>query len=526
MCVNASAHASRSIDFRATARIAFPYKGWVFQTFPAIEEETVVADHRHQHRGIAYQDVGEDYMHKRQLRSGAAGWILLAGLGVAYVISGDFAGWNFGLAEGGWGGLLIATILMGLMYTCMVFALAELSSTIPTAGGGYGFARRALGPWGGFMTGTAILIEYAIAPAAIVVFIGGYIESLDIWGIETGWPVYLFFYAIFVGIHLIGVGEALKVIFAITVIAVIALVVFVIGMIPEFSASNLTNIDPDPAKSGSSDFLPFGYAGVLAAFVYGIWFFLAIEGVPLAAEETRDPKRDMPKGIIVGMLILLLFAALMLTLAPGGAGSEAIMESDNPLPLAADTAIGEDSFVGEFVNYVGLAGLIASFFSIIFAYSRQLFALSRAGYLPKALSVTTGRRVPAIALIVPGIIGFALAAITEDGARMIQIAVFGATVSYVLMLLSHIVLRTREPNLERPYRTPGGVVTSGIGLVLAIAAVIAVFFVDETAAFITLGVYLVAVAYFALYSRHHLVARAPEEEFEAIERAEAELAGS
>jgi ethanolamine permease len=234
----------------------------------------------------------------------------------------------------------------------------------------------------------------------------------------------------------------------------------------------------------------------------------------------------MPRGIIAGMLILLVFAALILTLAPGGAGSSTIMESDNPLPLAADAALGDDSFVGEFVNYVGLAGLIAGFFSIIYAYSRQLFALSRAGYLPRALSVTTGRRVPAIALIVPGVIGFLLAAITEDGARMIQIAVFGATVSYVLMLASHIVLRRREPGLERPYRTPGGVVTSGVGLVLAVAAVIAVFFVDETAALITLGVYLVLVAYFALYSRHHLVAQAPEEEFDAIQRAEAELAGS
>jgi ethanolamine permease len=485
-----------------------------------------VAEPRHQHRGIQYEQVGEDYLDKRRLRSGAAGWVLLAGLGVAYVISGDFAGWNFGLSEGGWGGLLIATILMGLMYTCMIFALAELSSTIPTAGGGYGFARRALGPWGGFLTGTAILIEYAIAPAAIVVFIGGYIESLDIFGIEAGWPVYLVFYAIFVGIHLVGVGEALKIMFAITAVAVVALLVFVIGMIPEFSASALTDIDPDPSKSGSSDFLPFGYAGVLSAFVYGIWFFLAVEGVPLAAEETRDPKRDMPKGIIAAMLILLVFAALMLTLAPGAAGSSVISESDNPLPLAADTALGEGSFVGEFVNYVGLAGLIASFFSIIFAYSRQLFALSRAGYLPRALSVTTGRRVPAIALILPGVVGFFLAAITEDGARMIQIAVFGATVSYVLMNLSHMVLRIREPDLERPYRTPGGVVTSGIGFTLACAAVVAVFFVDETAALITLGVYLAAAAYFALYSRHHLVARAPEEEFEAVMEAERELAGT
>jgi ethanolamine permease len=483
-----------------------------------------LSEQRGARRGVEYEQVGSEYLEHRQLKRGAAGWVLLAGLGVAYVISGDFAGWNFGLAEGGWGGLLIATVLMGTMYTCMVFALAELSSTISTAGGGYGFGRRALGPWGGFLTGTAILIEYAIAPAAIVVFIGGYVEALDI-GISAGWPVYLAFYAVFVGIHLIGVGEALKLTFAITAIAVVALVVFVVAMIPEFDSSNLTDIAPTDA-AGSSDFLPFGFEGIWAAFPFAIWFFLAIEGVPLAAEETRDPKRDMPRGLIAGMMVLLVFAALMMLAGPGGGGSQALMDSDNPLPAAIDAAKGEGSGVGDFVNYVGLAGLIASFFSIIYAYSRQLFALSRAGYFPRALSVTSGRRVPHVALILPGVIGFLLAAITEDGARMIQIAVFGATVSYVLMLLSHIILRSKEPGLERPYRTPGGVVTSGLGLALAIAAVIAVFFVDEKAAFITLGVYLLAALYFGLYSRHHIVAQAPEEEFAALAQAESELAGS
>jgi ethanolamine permease len=483
-----------------------------------------VPEQRGASRGVEYEQVGSEYLEHRQLKRGAAGWVLLAGLGVAYVISGDFAGWNFGLAEGGWGGLLIATILMGTMYTCMVFALAELSSTISTAGGGYGFGRRALGPWGGFLTGTAILIEYAIAPAAIVVFIGGYVESLDI-GISAGWPVYLVFYAVFVGIHLVGVGEALKLTFAITAVAVVALIVFVIAMIPEFDSSNLTNI-PAGDAAGSSSFLPFGFEGIWAAFPFAIWFFLAIEGVPLAAEETRDPKRDMPRGLIGGMMVLLVFAALMMLAGPGGGGSDTIMESDNPLPAAIDAAKGEGTFVGDFVNYVGLAGLVASFFSIIFAYSRQLFALSRAGYLPRALSVTGGRKVPIIALIVPAVVGFLLAAITEDGATMINVAVFGATVSYVLMMLSHIVLRSREPDLERPYRTPGGTITSGIALGLAVLAVVATFLVDEQAALITLGVYAVAALYFFLHSRHHLVASAPEEEFAAIESAEAELAGT
>ncbi|HSI80538.1 MAG TPA: ethanolamine permease [Solirubrobacterales bacterium] len=479
---------------------------------------------RHVH-GVDYERAQAGYMGRRQLRSGAAGWVLLAGLGIAYVISGDFAGWNFGIGEGGWGGLMIATVLMAIMYTCMVLGLAELSSSLPVTGAGYGFARRALGPLAGFATGTAILIEYAIAPAAIVVFIGGYVESLDLFGIEAGWPVYLAFYAVFVGIHLYGVGEALKLMFVIMAIAVVGLIAFTIAMIPQFDPSNLTDIAPDTSKTGASDLLPFGFAGALAALVYGIWFFLAIEGVPLAAEETKDPAADMPRGIITGMIVLLVFAALMLTLAPGGSSAQALADTDSPLPDALAIAYRDGAFIEEFVNYIGLFGLIASFFSIIYAYSRQMYALSRAGYLPRFLSITSGRRTPWVALVVPGTVGFLLAAITEAGDRMIQIAVFGAVVSYILMMASHIVLRRTEPDLMRPYRTPGGVITTGVALVLAAAALVAVFFVDETAALIVAAVFIAHLAYFWFYSRHRLVADAPEEEFEAIERAEAELSG-
>ncbi len=472
-------------------------------------------------RSVEYEHVGSEYMEHRQLQKGAAGWVLLAGLGVAYVISGDFAGWNFGLAQAGWGGLLIATLLMAVMYIAMVFSLAELSSTIPTAGGGYGFARRALGPWGGFLTGTAILIEYTIIPAAIANFIGAYVESLTGFG---GPIVYLVFYAIFVGIHVFGVGEALRLLFIITMIAVVALVTFVIGMIPQFDPSNLFNIEPTNAF-GASEFLPFGLIGIWAALPYAIWFFAAIEGVPLAAEETRDPARDMPKGLIVGMMILLLFAALILTLGPGGAGAAEIQDVGDPLVQAVGSAYGSGTALGTFVNIAGLAGLIASFFSIIFAYSRQIFALSRAGYLPRWLSFTNSRRSPWVALVVPGVIGFALS-LTGQGDLIVLIGVFGATISYVLMMLSHIVLRYKEPELERPYKTPGGVLTSGTALVLACIAVVAGLFVEPSVVIGIAVVYAIMIAYFALYSRHHLVAEAPEEEFEAIQKAESELAGS
>ncbi|MFD3535726.1 ethanolamine permease [Streptomyces sp. NPDC058664] len=464
----------------------------------------------------------DDYLERRALRRGSAGWLLLTGLGVAYVVSGDFSGWNIGLSKGGFGGLAVATVLMGAMYACLVFALAELSAILPTAGGGYGFARRALGTWGGFLTGTAILIEYILAPAAISIFIGDYVESLGLFGLESGRPVYLVCFALFIGIHLWGVGEALRFSLVVTAIAVAALVVFALGALTDFHVGGLNDIPVDGEAFGSNSWLPFGLLGIWAAFPFGMWFFLGVEGVPLAAEEAKDPVRSMPRALAISMGVLVLLAVMTFLAATGARGSAAVQEAGNPLVVALQ-GDGDPTALSRFVNYAGLAGLVASFFSLIYAGSRQLFALSRAGYLPRFLSLTSRRKSPYLGLLVPGAIGFALAAGTGDGARMLNIAVFGATISYALMALSHIVLRRREPGLHRPYRTPGGIVTSSVAFVLALSALVATFLVDRTAAFMALGVYVIALAYFAFYSRHHLVASAPEEEFAALAAAEAEL---
>lgn len=457
-----------------------------------------------------------EYLARRTLRTGTAGWVLLAGLGVSYVISGDYSGWNFGLAEGGFGGLAVAAVVVAAMYLALVLGMAELSSALPAAGGGYTFARRALGPWGGFATGTAILIEYAIAPAAIATFIGAYVESLGLFGITDGWWVYLAAYVLFIGVHLAGVGEALKVMFVVTSVALLGLVVFGVAALAEFDAANLTDIAPTGA-AGASELLPFGYLGIWASLPFAIWFFLAIEGVPLAAEETADPERNVPRGIIAAMVVLLATCALTLVLATGAGGAQAMSASGNPLveALGGGTA-------ATVVNYIGLAGLVASFFSIIYAYSRQLFALSRAGYLPTSLSVTNRRRAPVLALVVPGAVGFALS-LTGQGALLLNMAVFGAALSYVLMMVSHVVLRVREPDMPRPYRTPGGVATTGFALVVASLAVVATFLVDPVAALWCLVVFAAFMAYFGLHSRHHLVAASPDEEFAALARAEEDL---
>ncbi|WP_299495600.1 ethanolamine permease [uncultured Shewanella sp.] len=452
------------------------------------------------------------YLSRRQLKRGVAGWVLLASLGVSYVISGDFAGWNFGLASGGFGGMFIATVIMAIMYGGLVLTLAELSSSLPTAGGGYSFTRRAMGPWGGFLTGTAILLEYAIAPAAIAIFIGSYLQTLV--GID-GPIVYGIFYFIFVGIHLWGAGEALRIMMGITLLAVIAILVFIVAMLPHFQWRLLFDITPDPQALGSSAFLPEGLVGIWAALPFAMWLFLAVEGVPLAAEEAENPAKDLPKGIIVSMVILTFFGFSILFLASGGAGADLIKNHGAPLVGALSAIYGSDSWMVTFVNIVGLFGLIASFFSIIYAYSRQLFSLSRAGYLPRFLSLSGKRKVPVWALIIPGILGFLLS-LTGQGDLMITMAVFGATLSYAMMSLSHIILRSKEPELPRPYRTPGGRFTSALTLVLSLVALASTFVVSLQAALWAGVFYSVMLLYFIFYSRHHLVASAPEELFDDV----------
>lgn len=461
----------------------------------------------------------KEYFEKRSLKKGSVNWVLLMSLGIAYVISGDFSGWNYGIGYGGWLGMLIAFLVMGAMYLFMVLGLAEMSSAMPAAGAGYGFARRAMGKVGGALTGFAILIEYTICPAAISTFIAAYVHTLGLFSDVPSAAIIGFFFILFVGIHLIGVGEALKIVFGITAVAMVALIAFFVGIAPHFDAANLFNIAP--AVDGGTALLPFGLGGVLSALPFGIWLFLAVEGVPLAAEESANPKRDMPRGIIGAMLTLMVTGALVLVLTAGGAGAEFAGSAAAPL-VDALNEVGEGP-LATFVNYAGLAGLVASFFSTVFSGSRQAFALSRAGYLPKFLSVTGSRKTPYVALIVLGAIAFALAAIVQDGDILLNMAVFAACVSYAMMNLSHIILRKKEPDMERGFKTPGGIVLTSISFVLSFVAIVSTFVVDAFAAGCTLVVLAGLMVYFFAYSRKHLVGNAPEEEFAALKAAEAEL---
>jgi ethanolamine permease len=445
--------------------------------------------------------------------------VLLATLGVAAVIAGHFAGWNFGIGVAGWGGMLLSLLLMTVMYFCMIFSLAELASIIPTAGGGYGFARRAFGPTAGYITGVAIAFGYIGASAVITVFISAYCHTLL--GIG-GWPVHVAVYSLFTAIHVYGVGEALKFSLLLAVLAAMGIVLFVMGMAPFFDARNLLDV-PSSELTNNSALLPFGLIGIWAALPFSMSLFLAVEVIPLASEEAKEPKKNVPRGMVTAMLILMTSALLIVFAAPGGSSSAALVDTDAPMIVALSANYGDKSVINLLVNIAALIGLMASLFSIIFAFSRQVFSLSRAGYLPRFLSNTNRRKSPYIAVMIPGLLGF-LMSLTGAADQLLIVAFFSANLSYILMMAAHIKLRVHEPDLHRPYVTPGGKVTSCTALLLAALAFSATLLgYDPVWTAVAISVLLAFYLYFVLYSRHHLVAQAPEEEFEALQLADAEI---
>jgi len=497
--------------------------------------------------GVSYRTPGIDYFEDRELRRHAGVFYLWA-LGVAAVISGDFSGWNLGFAVGGWGGMFVGAIIITIMYLGLTYSIAEMSPALPHTGGAYSFARTAFGPWGGFITGIAENIEYVLTQAVIVFFIGAYLTA--IFGTPAAFQPLFWVagYVIFVGANARGVELSFMVTAMVTLLAIAVLIVFFVSAIPFFDFGKYAmNIAADPATGaavelpeGNGPFLPFGVYGILASMPFAVWLFLAIEQLPLAAEESVDPKRDMPKGIMLGMFTLIALGFLVLLFNPaipierivtdpaGGTatvhGAFALGTSGEPI-LDGFRAIYGLNAAGA-LALAAVIGLVASFHAIIFASGRQIYSLSRAGYFPHFLSVTHGaHKTPNVALIAGAVIGLAVmlvvwfamggeAAGSFIGGVLLNMAVFGAMFSYLLQGLTFIQLRRRFPKIERPYRSPFGVLGAVLTVIIALVT-IGFQLADPIYRTGVIGVaiwYALAILYFAAYGRKTLVF-SPEEEF-------------
>lgn len=475
-----------------------------------------------------YVSQDKAYFARRSLRRHAGVWSLWA-LGVGAVISGHFSGWNLGLGVAGWGGMMVATLIIAVMYLGLTLSIAEMSPALPHTGGAYSFARTAMGPWGGFLTGLAENVEYVLVPGTIVYFIGAYLTG--IFDTPVAWqPMWwVASYLIFVGLNIVGVEMSFRITVVVTLLALACLVVFWISALMHMDFGRMAmNVGPGGAlmPEGNGPFLPNGWSGVLLALPYAVWLFLAIEQLPLAAEESHAPERDIPRGIMTAMATLFVSAMLIVSLNPAvqGIGSHALSTSGEPLLMALREIHGENT--AKLLACFALVGLVASFHSIIFAKGRQIYSLSRAGYFPTFLSITHGRtQTPHIAMIAGSLVALTVmsglwiglgseAGGVAIGGTLLNMTVFAAMFSYIMQAVSFILLRQRLPDLHRPFVSPLGIWGALLTIVIGLVT-LGFQLTDPVYRQGVLGVavwFLIGVIYFFCIGRYRLV-RSPEEEF-------------
>lgn len=423
------------------------------------------------------------------------GPIFIWALGVGYVISGMYFGWNLGLPLAGPYGFLLATLVVTLMYVTFVLGYAELTCMMPRAGGAFAYASYALGPRLGFLTGVAQWIEFVFAPPAIAAAIGAYFNIFF-----PAVPVLVFAmlaYLVFTGLNIYGVKQSAIFELCITILAVVELMLFFGICMPSFSWAAFS-IKP----------LPNGWIGVFPALPYAIWFYLGIEGLANIAEESRNPQKDLSRGFSLAMGTLVLLALMAFFGAVGVAGWEAVVykmgpagqlvTSDSPLPMALGKIVGENHFFYHLLVTVGIFGLIASFHGIILAAGRVTMEFGRVGYAPKIIGHTLpGRQTPGVALLLNMGLGM-IALLTGKTAEIITLAVFGAITLYLLSMISLFKLRDKFPDMPRPFKTPGYPAVPAIALVLSTICLWALVYYNAMIAGIYFTLVALAMAAFSL----------------------------
>ena len=423
------------------------------------------------------------------LKSGALHWLQVTGLGVAIAISGNTAGWNYGLPIGGWGGMLIAALAMMVLFLCLTRTLAELAVCLPEIGGFDGYVGRAYGPAAAYLTGMSVAIALCVGAGLAVSFSEAYLSA---WLGFGGWPVKIALLAVVIGLQLRGAQEAAGLTALVGVTALVILIAFCIFMAPVFDWNKLYS----PGPAGVPTLLPAGLIGAAQCVPFALFLFLGVEQAAHAAAEMRDMESSMPKALATAIGVAFVIGLCVLLIGTGGAGIARLGPTDDPL-LTAVTTYPARTGVAFMTRVVGAGALIAilgTFFSLSYAASRQIYHLAAAGYLPRAFGGVNARQAPAPALYLVALIAVVSAAFAPNSVMVVFI--FLISVSHVMLLATFIRLRRAEPNLPRRYRAKGGQVIAVVALALSLGVMASCYGLEFRALTIAIALLVLLMAHF------------------------------
>ncbi|MBC8110020.1 MAG: ethanolamine permease [Verrucomicrobia bacterium] len=417
---------------------------------------------------------------KTTLRKEINTWQLWA-LAVGMVISGEYFGWNYGWQSSGTVGFLCATLIVTVFYITFIFSYTELAVAMPDAGGVFTFAYKAFGKIGALLAGYAVLVDFLLAPPVIAFALGSYAHFLHPSIPEI--PTAIAMYVVFIAVNLLGIKEGARFSLIITVLSVGELILYLLLITPHFEMQHFLAHNPKN----------IGFAAVFSGIPYAIWFYIAIEGVAMLAEEVKNPQKTIPKAYFLAIitLVILVFGIMVLS---GGVGDWRKLQAINDLmPQTLTMALGEQNGWSKLFASLGLFGLIASFHGNTIACSRQIFAMAREGFLPRILSKVNIRfQTPHWALLAVGLVGLT-ALFSGKTEQLIVLSALGALVMYAVSLAALFVLRAKQPDRKLPFKTPFYPFLPLLSLLLCLVCLGAVMYYNPELTLIFLAIMVVFV---------------------------------
>ncbi|TPX67138.1 hypothetical protein CcCBS67573_g07607 [Chytriomyces confervae] len=399
----------------------------------------------------------DEYLAKRKLMPAYANWIHVWGFIVGTVISGSFSGFNAGYANG-LGSMIVAHVFASILMITVSLNLMELATAMPFASGCAAYASGAFNGVVACFIGYAYTFDMVFIGAEVTNFFGSALEMLFATGHDLGIMYYLL--TIFV---CMAINFYPKAFFnVITVTSAISCLLVVVPLFATASHFNYQNafITPITSANGtvtfSTDFLPFGIEGVINSFPLALYLLICFESMPCCVEETQTIASSIPKGMFAANLTLipLSWIALVVTagMPPGGIALQSAM-----LPYSSILVTAFQLSSEQIVILISLPAVFSSQLAIYYATTRYIYGLSRGGYMPPILSLTTNNGAPYTAMLATSTM-FALLSIVlqyspdpETARIFLVIGTIFALTAYIVQPILFIRLRYRLPALPRPF---------------------------------------------------------------------------
>lgn len=421
-------------------------------------------------------DTATQFEEHHQLKK-TLSWPHLIALGVGAIVGTGIYTLT-GLAAGLAGpGVIWSFVICGVLCAAAALCYAEMATMVPAAGSAYTFSYTALGELLAWIVGWALVLEYAVGASAVAVGWSNHAQEfmvtnhfplpanlnhgMDVWGLITGTAAFdpskalinlpaVFIVLVVTGLLALGTRESATVNFLLVLVKMAALIMFVVIALPHFNAVNLQ--PSAPFGWGATPHADGKNYGVLGAAGLVFFAFYGFDAVSTAAEETKNPKRDMTLGIVGSMIVC---TAIYVAVAACALGAMYYTGwAGNPAPLVAVLKYLKQPDAAQWLTAAVMIAIPTVILVLLYGQSRIFFAMARDGILPQAVARVNPRtKTPVMMTLIVGVV-VALIAGLFNLDQIAEMANAGTLIAFIGVALSVIVLRLREPNRERVFKVP------------------------------------------------------------------------